>query len=736
MSTPSNTPRYIKVAVPSPLRSLFDYVVPDSLKTRTLIPGQRAKVPFGARTMVGLITEVCNKTNIPSNKLKPVIEILDETPALDAELLALYLWSSDYYHYPVGQALQTSLPVMVKNGKALHPVIDPVWILSEKGKELDPVDLKKAPRQQQVLALLKKQSPLATQQINELLDGKFYPAVKALLDKELITNGQAKEVFHHTEEPLTLNDSQQSVINALKKNIDSFKCHLLEGITGSGKTEIYLQLIAKVLSQGKQVLILVPEIGLTPQTVSRFKSRFQEPVTLIHSGLTDTQRFNAWLEARSGKTRIIIGTRSAVFIPQNNLGLIVIDEEHDGSFKQQEGFRYSARDLGIYRAKQLDIPVLLGSATPSFESLSKALSGRYIHHVLEQRAGEAKPPSFRFIDLCGEQLSEGFAPTLLEQIRYQLKQGQQVLVFINRRGFAPILQCHDCGWVVECPRCEMSYTLHQRPPSLHCHHCEGQTSIPKSCEQCSSKKLLPIGYGTERSETFLKSFFPDFPVIRVDRDSTRAKDSLQDILNTVNSGEPCILIGTQMLAKGHHFPNVTLVAILDADSGLFSANFRGQEFLGQLITQVAGRSGRGAQAGEVFIQTHHIDHPTLQTLVAEGYSSLARQLLTEREQFSLPPYSFQALVKAEANQHDLPLQLLNDASEFCEKLFNDASMVLGPIPSPMEKRAGKFRFQLLLQTSNRKLLHDCVAQLLPFLESHSLGRKVRSAIDIDPLDFT
>ena len=390
--------------------------------------------------------------------------------------------------------------------------------------------------------------------------------------------------------------------------------------------------------------MLVPEIGLTPQTVGRFRQRFRVPVSVMHSGLSDRERLDAWLAAGRGHAGILIGTRSAVLTPMQRLGIIIIDEEHDGSFKQQEGFRYSARDLAVMRARTESVPIVLGSATPSLESFHNADAGRYQRLIMAQRAGGASAPGFELLDIRQAELEDGLSLPLLEQIDRHLGRQEQVLVFINRRGFAPTLMCHDCGWQADCPQCDAHMTLHRRPAHLHCHHCDYQAPLLRCCPQCRSANLNPLGAGTERTEEALARRFPSTPVIRVDRDSTRRKDAMQRIVHQVEESGPCILVGTQMLAKGHHFPKVTLVAILDADAGLFSADFRGMEKMAQLMLQVAGRSGRAERPGRVLMQTLHGDHPRLRCLIEQGYSAFARQELEDRRSAGLPPFCYYAPV--------------------------------------------------------------------------------------------
>jgi len=734
---------FIQVAVPSPLRRTFDYRPPDNCDRQLLLPGVRVQVPFGNRKMIGLITACSDSSDFPPDKIKKAIDVIDTKPLFDDDLLSLYQWAADYYQFPLGQALQTSLPGQLRKGK---PAVEPqtrYWLLTTKGRGTDLDTLQKAPRQHQIVSLLRKSEKLTTSEISTALGVAASSALKSLQQKGLIeeisvspkTVRPDPENLYGQDHPLPLNKEQQAAYTAIKKGINSFNTTLLEGVTGSGKTEIYLQLITDILEAGKQVLVLVPEISLTPQTIRRFENRFNREIVAFHSGLSDSQRLAAWLRARDGSADIIIGTRSAIFTPMLRPGLIIVDEEHDASYKQQDGFRYSGRDLSIYRGRQMDIPVVLGTATPSLESLNNALNGRYHYLQLTQRAGEARQPEFRLLDLKGEALTDGFSDALLAKIQAHLENKNQVLVFLNRRGFAPILLCQQCGWIATCPRCDTSYTLHRNPQKLICHHCEGQKPIAKECPECHGNELEAMGLGTEKTEHTLERLFPDFPVYRIDRDSTRNRHSLHTIIEKVDGGKPCLLVGTQMLSKGHHFPNVTLVAVLDADGGLFSGDFRGQEHMGQLMTQVAGRAGRGTSPGEVVIQTYNSTHPTLQSLVGEGYVPFAMKLLEERRLGNLPPFSFMVLIRAEAANRNLPEKFLATICNEIKTSQKDLTLI-GPIPSPMEKRGGLFRFQVIIESSRRSELQQLMTALIPIIDNHPDSRKIRWAVDVDPIDFT
>jgi primosomal protein N' (replication factor Y) len=516
-----------------------------------------------------------------------------------------------------------------------------------------------------------------------------------------------------------------------------FNCSLLDGVTGSGKTEIYLQSIEKTLRYERQALVLIPEISLTPQTEKRFRDRFQVSIVTLHSGLTDKQRLNAWMQARSGQAKIILGTRSAIFTPLKAPGLIILDEEHDQSYKQQEGFRYSARDLAVIRAQQENIPIILGSATPSLESLNNCHAGRYQHLVLSNRAGNAVQPDWQVVDLKTERSNAGIATTTLTAIDQTLKNNHQVLVFLNRRGFASAMLCHHCGWTAECQHCDSRLTVHRARGRLICHHCDYQQRVPQQCPSCRSRELVAAGEGTERSEAFLQEYFPDTTVLRVDRDSTRKKGAMQEVFDTADSGESCILVGTQMLAKGHHFENVTLVAVLDADSGLFSPDFRSHERMGQLLTQVAGRSGRGVARGRVIVQTHQPDHPLLALLIDQGYGHFASQLLPQRQLSQLPPFRYMAVIRAESNRPDEAEAFLRLARKIAEKLRapTPALSYLGPLPALMEKRAGRFRYVLQVDADQRAALQTLLSAMAAELENHKDSRRLRWSIDVDPQEL-
>ncbi|KRW61599.1 primosomal protein N' [Pseudomonas sp. TTU2014-080ASC] len=733
----------LRLALPSPLRRLFDYLAPAGVPRNALQPGARLRVPFGRREVIGILIEVTDQSDVPADKLKPALELLDPKSPIPEPLFKLCLWTAQYYQHSLGDTLSWALPVLLRQGEPAEARQERFWSVVPGAKADDP-RLSRAPRQRDALKTL-AQHPhgVAHQLLSKLQLSK--DSLDLLKEKGLVQVEVRRLAAHERHGPwlaqpeLPLNDEQRAAAEAIRSGFGSFKTFLLAGVTGSGKTEVYLQLIRETLEAGKQALVLIPEINLGPQTLARFEQRFNARIALLHSAVNDRDRLDAWLAARDGEADIIIGTRSALFTPMQRPGLIIIDEEHDASYKQQEGLRYHARDLAVVRAHQENIPIVLGSATPSLESLHNAHSGRYALLRLQQRAGGAKAPRYIRLDVKSLPLDSGISGPLQQAIRQTLDAGQQVLVFLNRRGFAPTLLCHDCGWFSECPRCDARMTVHQRSRELRCHHCGHVERQPSNCPTCGKVDLRPVGAGTERAEERLEILFPGVPVLRVDRDSTSRKDAMNNLFKTVQRGEPCILVGTQMLAKGHHFPRVTLVAILDADGGLFSADFRASERMAQLIVQVAGRAGRADEPGKVVIQSHLADHPLLVQLTEQGYFAFAEQALSERRAAGLPPFCHLALLRAEAHKPGQAEDFLDQACSEAEHLLGELNLsgieLLGPVPAPMERRAGRFRAQLLLQGNARAGLHRLLHHWMPVLEQMPAGRAVRWSLDVDPIDL-
>jgi len=739
ISTPP--PRVLGVAVPSPLRRLFDYRPAASAPPGGWAPGLRVKVPFGRREVVGVVMECRERSELPLAELKPVSACLDPAP-LPADWLWLCRFTARYYQHSLGDTLHQAMPVLLRQGRALEGRTREHWQLTAAGRDAPAEALSRAPRQAELLAML-AQHPhgLAAQAI--LAQSFSRDQLKALAAKGLVASREepltarplpdADQLL--AEPALPLNREQATALAALHERLGAYHPCLLEGVTGSGKTEVYLQLIEAVVGRGCQALVLVPEIGLTPQTLARFRKRFRVPVVALHSGLTDHERLDAWEAAASGRAPIVIGTRSAIFTPLARPGAIIVDEEHGGSYKQQDGLRYHARDLAVARAHHHGIPLLLGSATPSLESLAKARSGEWRHLPLTRRATRHAPARLELIDLRGRPRQGGLIPPVLDAIRETLAAGHQVLVFINRRGFAPTLACHACGWLAECDACDARMTLHRQPPLLACHHCDRRRALPESCPQCGSIDLRPLGSGTERTEETLTGLFPKVPVHRIDRDSTRRRDAFEQALAEVRRGEPCLLVGTQMLAKGHHLPHVTLVVVVNADAGLYASDFRALEQSAQLLVQVAGRAGRAAHPGRVLVQTLHPDDPHLRLLAERGYAALAEQLLEERRAAALPPFRFLALLRLESAREEAASELARRASAALRGWLAERELAvdcLGPVPAPMERRQGRYHLQVMLSAEKRSALHEACARLTAWLEATPEARRTRWSLDIDP----
>ena len=734
-------PLIAKIAVPVPLYGLFDYIVPPEY-ANSIQKGCRVRVPFGRKPMVGMVVALGSESEFPVAKLKSITENLDTHaqtgPALTDEVLKLLEWAATYYQHPLGEVLFSALPRYMRQGELAELKSEKVWRLSESGAQYDASTLKRSAKQAALLTYM-QQSPLAEHsaaQLNEAWDN-WRTAIKALVDKQLLTMEEkpvsALISARHSAAELKLNAEQAVATDAVVACLSEYKTFLLQGITGSGKTEVYLSIIEKALAQNTQVLVLVPEISLTPQLTQRFVARLDVEIASLHSGLNDTQRHSAWVKASQGIARVVIGTRSALFTPMPQLGLIIIDEEHDASFKQQEGFRYHARDLALVRAKNKNIPVLLGSATPSFESLENVSRGQYELLKLTQRgAKNAQPPKVSLLDVCKRPMEDGISDRLLDKVQEHINKQGQVLLFLNRRGYAPLLMCHECGWTTACTRCDANMTLHHHNQMLRCHHCGYEKPAPKVCPECQHESLYIPGAGTERIENALTEKFPDAVISRIDRDTTRRKGELDKKLKEAREGAAQILIGTQMLAKGHDFPNLTLVGILDVDQGLFSADFRGTEHMAQLVVQVSGRAGRSEKRGEVILQTHHPEHPLLHTLLETGYSGFAEHALKERREAFFPPFSFMAILRCESTHKDQGKEFLNE----CRQAFNYKDVdAFGPLPAPMERRAGRYRWQLIIMAKQRKLLHGALRDWMPRVIKFKSASKVRWSIDVDPQDM-
>jgi len=730
-------PCILRVAVNAPLSRLFDYLPPEGPSPA---PGCRVSVPFGRRTQTGLVMELARESELPAAKLRRAKRLLDEEPLLRDEDLWLIRFVSDYYHHPVGEVAAAALPALLRQGKPLAPART-FLALATAGAEADLDELaKRAPKQAALLNVVRDRDTVSADDLDEELPG-WRRARKALEDKGLIKCFESADDSGDHEELANveqvagpaLNPDQRAALAAIRA-AEGFRVGLLDGVTGSGKTEVYLHLIREEIDAGRQVLVLVPEIGLTPQLVRRFRNRLGIEPVLLHSALTDTARLAAWRSARNGSARLVLGTRSAVFVPLARPGLVIVDEEHDSSLKQQEGLRYSARDLAVARGKQLDIPVVLGSATPSLESLRRCDEGAYLLVRLPVRAGRAVPPLMRLVDLTRFDAFDGLSQPVVTAIARNLEAGGQVLVFLNRRGFAPTLICPGCGRIAECAHCDSRMTVHAASGLLKCHHCGAQRRMESDCPDCGTQ-LRPLGHGTERLEDTLAARFPGETVTRIDSDSMRLRGTMTKALAMATAGQAKILVGTQMLSKGHHFPNLTLVVVINADQGLFSTDFRGAERLAQSLVQVAGRAGREVKQGEVIIQTAFPAHPFWNELFSHGYHGVARSVLAERERTLWPPFSRLALVRASAKSRDDAHRFLAAARQAAESASVPGVRILGPVAAPMERKAGRYRAQLLLQSTSRASLHDLLARLRESLESASAARRVRWSVDVDPIEL-
>ena len=726
-----------RVVLEVPLRRPFDYLPPKEFSGKQLQPGVRVRVPFGRQRLIGVVIAEAASSEIPPQRLKPILEVLDAEPVLDAAMLALLTWAAEYYHHPLGEVLAAALPQALRLG-APASATRRRWVVSAAGRAAQlRGEPRRAPQQRTLLLQLLERNGCDSDEL-AALEPNTRTLLRALaqrgwvdaLDEPLKSAAVPAQI---AGQGFALNTEQHSAVEAISAGLHSFGAYLLHGITGSGKTEVYLHLVARVLAQGRGALILVPEIGLTPQLVGRFRERFAAPLAVLHSGLTDRERLDAWRQAFTGHARIVLGTRSAVFAPVRALGLIIVDEEHDASFKQHEGgFRYSARDLAIVRAQQAGLPVVLGSATPAFETLHNAAAGRYQRLTLPRRTAQAQAPRLGLIDLRVNAVQAGISTPAIDAIRRHLSADGQVLVFLNRRGYAPTLLCTACGWTAACDACDARLTVHQAIERLRCHHCGADAPLPASCAQCGFA-LRPVGQGTQRIEEKLAELFPDVARVRLDRDAVHGRGDIEAVVQRMISGDARLLIGTQMVTKGHDFPNVTLVVVMNADRGLFSTDFRAPERLAQTIVQVAGRAGRGDKPGEVLIQTEFPDHPLLRSLLAEGYDGFARTALIEREQARWPPYSRLAAVRDSAKSAAAALAFLADA----RRLARPSAKVrlFGPVPAAMAKRAGRYHAQLLAESADRGALHRFLDGWVSQIEQLPSARRVRWALDVDPLEL-
>ena len=722
-----SSPLILRVAIPSALPVCLDYLAPSPVPS----PGVRVAAPLGSRSAIGVVVEVSRTTRVARELLKPVGRVIDESPVFSAGLLELLQWSARYYHQPLGGVLRAALPTLARRGAALQIPHIVTWQGALGGDEPPPA----AVRQQALLALLRRRGRQDEDALNRRFPG-WRPVMRRLLERGLVVRREELVAGKpRSRRPHPLNSEQAAAVESVAAGFGRFRRCLLEGVTGSGKTEVYLALCAQALERGEQALVLVPEIALTSQTVERFRAQLGGAVCVYHSGLSDRERLQCWSAAHAGVANVVIGTRSAVFLPFRRLALIVADEEHDASYKQQDSsFRYHARDVAIKRAQLCKLPIVLGSATPSLESLRNAANGRYERYRLAHRAAGAAPPLWRVLDLRGAPLDEGLSPALIAAMRACLEKRRQVLLFLNRRGYAPVMLCRDCGGALSCTRCDAHLVYHLRGHVLRCHHCGLSARPPDVCADCGGELRL-VGLGTEKLEEKLRQWFPDTGVVRIDADAVRRKNELQRRLERVRSGDAGIVLGTQMLAKGHHFPAITLVGVVHVDQSLFAPDFRALERFGQLVTQVGGRAGRGADAGQVMLQTHHPDHPLLRALLKSGYAAFASQLLAQRKAAELPPYRHFAVVRVQSPAAGEAVALLNRAHRLSRgAAARHAVQIYEPVPAMMEKKAGAYRAQLLLSAADARALGACLAALLPAVRKLARSRRLRWHVDVDPVD--
>ncbi len=679
-------------------------------------------------------------SDLPATKLKCVERVLGEQAVLVEPTLSLARWTAAYYHHSLGEVFAMALPLALRKGKREMPETPLIYRLSITGQILDANTLQRAPVQRRIVTVLQQTPFMTVNALNAELQN-WRAGMKRLIEQSLVEVAEQtllptqplahSKVLQQAPLPTT---KQQHALDEISANQNKFGCYVLHGVTGSGKTEVYLRLAGEAIERGKQVLILVPEIALTPQLLSRFQSRLGNSLASIHSGLTDKETHIAWWLAKTGQVSVILGTRSAVFTPMLNPGYIIIDEEHDSSYKQQEGCRYHARDVAVKRASLENIPIVLGSATPSLETMHNALSGRYKLLTLPQRAAKSRLPDIGLIDLSKLKAHDGLSQPLVAAIDETLLRGEQSLIFLNRRGFATMVICFQCHWRLRCTHCDANMVLHQGRNRVRCHHCGADKPKPNQCTDCGNKELFPAGAGTQRVEQALKDRFREANVVRIDRDSTSRKGELEKRLAQAADGSADILVGTQMLSKGHHFPNVTTVGVVNVDQSLFSVDFRSAEQLYQLVTQVAGRAGRGQKKGTVYIQTAYPENEYFRLIRTQNFDQFVQTTLSERRQAAYPPLSYMVLLRANSKDPDAAVQFLRKARATALS-FKSNVKITDAVDSPLAKKSGRYRAQLSLISNSRKTLHTTLDQLIDELENDKASRKVRWSVDVDPIDF-
>ncbi len=735
MCEPQNKPGTdcVEVALDIPMRQTFSYLS----GSESIEIGMRVRVPFGRRQMIGVVTGHGNHSS-GGYKLKPIESVLDQQPIFSKSLIRLIDWIARYYHHPEGEVWRAAMPKILRQGLPLdHGIAEPYYRLEENSRDWAE-ETKRAPVQQKIIRCLVKHDRNISVRVLRKEVPNARGAVTALLKKHCLSEySRLPEKLESQPKvsPKVLSEEQQQALNTLSLDSKTFSCRVLEGITGSGKTEIYFSLIDQALASGLQSMVMVPEIALTDQLLNRFVARFGERVVHVHSAMNDAQRHRHWWMLAKGKADIVLCTRSGVFLEFNKLGLIVIDEEHDSSFKQHEGLRYHARSVAIKRAQIENIPIILGSATPALESVYNIEQGRFPVARLGNRIGRSQLPDIGMIDLNQQRADAGLSPAAIEALQQTLDQKQQALVFINRRGYAPVLYCPACQWMAQCKRCDAQMTTHTGHHSLQCHHCGAIQSLPQLCESCGEAGLVELGEGTQKIEEQLNASFPHACIQRFDRDNLNTANKLKQAMARVHSGEIDILVGTQLLSKGHDFAGVSLVLVINADQGLHSIDFRAPELMVQQLIQVAGRAGRGEKKGRVLIQTHFPDHPYLLAVQQHDYRQFAHQELQQRSLAGFPPYRFMALWRARSQDADFVINFLKMVAQIGTDIKLQNVQCFDPVPSPMFRRGGQYHAQLLVSADKRSNLHRWLESWIFEVEQRRESRRLHWSIDIDPISL-
>lgn len=729
-------PRFASFAIALPLYRLFEYRLADDAEPAVV--GGRYRLPFGRGTRCGILLGVSDRSDFDAAKIKPVEERLDTEAVLGEHMLALARWMAEYYLQPPGDVIFQCLPGYLRGTRRHESARVKRWRLNPVS-DADLASLqRKSPRQFEICAALQRHPEGLTAAQFKPINANWHAAVKALESKQLLEWEWDDKPFRVQIDATRpqLSPEQAAIMQAIEPALQEFAVHLLDGVTGSGKTEIYLRLIERCLASGQQAIYLVPEIGLTSQLIDRIQQRFGDCFAISHSALTDYQRYRAWDRFRRGEVGIMLGTRSSLFSQCERLGLIVIDEEHDHSYRQEDGVRYHARDVAIKRAQMLDIPIVLGSATPALESIANCARSTYRRYRMDQRPTRFPPPPIELIDVRDSRFDFGCAAATFKRIDSHLQNGGQVLVYLNRRGFAPIVMCHECGWQSQCRNCDARLTLHQSLQTLLCHHCGYSESIPEVCPDCGHTEVRHYGIGTEQLQLGLEQRYPQVPVLRVDRDVIASRDALKSRLQQLQSGEPCILIGTQMIAKGHDYPAITLSVVLDADQALFSASYRASERLAQTLLQVCGRSGRGDRPGEAIVQTRFPEHPLMQSLVHRPYREIADELLQERRLLGFPPYARVVIFRADAQELTQALAKLEEIKALLQQArrFQQLSSI-GPIAALMTRRIGRYRAQLSLLATDYQVLRSVLSEAMPSIQEIPSTPRVSWSVDVDAFDL-